>query len=894
MIPLRLQLKNFLSYGSKIQTIDFSGYKLICLSGKNGHGKSALLDGITWSLWGQARKIGTTSKPDQGILRLGEVEMMACFDFMFNGQTYRVKRDFSKKYGKPHTHVEFGLLDPEDERFISLTEKTTNKTQEKIEKTLGLDYETFTNSSFLRQGHANEFSKKTAKERKEVLSSILGLHHYDEARKFIQEITRNKMAEKLHIEKIQERTAQELELLKDLEVEQETVATELKNIQKNEQKYAQEKTALEIDKKKLEECKQQASVLLFGIEQHKQQETKQREQLATLVTLWKKTHKNILSLPEKSLLEEKKAALTQKISGFQKALQQRLTIQEEALTKKEALSNLRTTLERETTSTLEKTKIGLERLLVEKENSEKMLASLDKKITVLVSEVQTLELEIAKTRATISPEALVSDLADLQKRFEKHKALYQKWIEQGNWISNELKSLDHKQLLSQDQENPSCPLCEQNLSQARKRFLHKKFATQGDFLQHRFARLKHSIEIIKARLVQEHGDLKQLQAVELHTKKIQEITEAHTAARQEKEQLTEALAATTVSLAAGKKELITLQEHSATVLLKDGAYCALQKTLVDFEKLLQDTQYDSKLHAQSTQELASVEELLKHSQQLHEYKIVQEERRQTVHALCVNLKALRKTQEADAQKMLVFAGLPEQELQLRNQERLLINNLQTLIETKELLLQKAGNLEAQSKKKKELEAEREAQQKEYIQLTTELHEHQVISTALGKDGIQALLIEDAIPEIEQEANDLLAQLTDNQASISIESLRDLQKGGTKETLDINISDVHGIRPYELFSGGEAFRIDFALRIAISKLLARRAGTSLQTLIIDEGFGSQDEDGLNRMMDAIYSIQNNFEKIIIVSHLSAMKEQFPVHFNIQKGPQGSVVTIIEQG
>ena len=50
MIPLKLQLKNFLSYGATVQTIDFSPYNLICLSGKNGHGKSALLDAITWAI----------------------------------------------------------------------------------------------------------------------------------------------------------------------------------------------------------------------------------------------------------------------------------------------------------------------------------------------------------------------------------------------------------------------------------------------------------------------------------------------------------------------------------------------------------------------------------------------------------------------------------------------------------------------------------------------------------------------------------------------------------------------------------------------------------------------------------------------------------------------------
>jgi len=98
----------------------------------------------------------------------------------------------------------------------------------------------------------------------------------------------------------------------------------------------------------------------------------------------------------------------------------------------------------------------------------------------------------------------------------------------------------------------------------------------------------------------------------------------------------------------------------------------------------------------------------------------------------------------------------------------------------------------------------------------------------------------------------------------------------------------------MFSGGEAFRIDFALRISISKLLARRAGTALQTLIIDEGFGSQDEEGLSHIMESIYKIQNDFSKIIIVSHLSELKNQFPVHFFVEKGPEGSKVQIIQQG
>ena len=150
-----------------------------------------------------------------------------------------------------------------------------------------------------------------------------------------------------------------------------------------------------------------------------------------------------------------------------------------------------------------------------------------------------------------------------------------------------------------------------------------------------------------------------------------------------------------------------------------------------------------------------------------------------------------------------------------------------------------------------------------------------------------------IPELEEEANDILSKLSDQQARVFIESVRDLKTGGTRETLDIKIADSAGIRPYELFSGGEAFRIDFALRIAISKLLARRAGASLQTLIIDEGFGSHDEDGLSAIIDMLYKVQDDFAKVIIVSHLPFLKDQVPVQFVVEKRASGSTVTIIEQ-
>jgi len=55
MIPLKLTLSNFLCYRDNVPPLDFTGLHVACICGSNGHGKSALLDSITWALWGKAR-----------------------------------------------------------------------------------------------------------------------------------------------------------------------------------------------------------------------------------------------------------------------------------------------------------------------------------------------------------------------------------------------------------------------------------------------------------------------------------------------------------------------------------------------------------------------------------------------------------------------------------------------------------------------------------------------------------------------------------------------------------------------------------------------------------------------------------------------------------------------
>jgi exonuclease SbcC len=94
----------------------------------------------------------------------------------------------------------------------------------------------------------------------------------------------------------------------------------------------------------------------------------------------------------------------------------------------------------------------------------------------------------------------------------------------------------------------------------------------------------------------------------------------------------------------------------------------------------------------------------------------------------------------------------------------------------------------------------------------------------------------------------------------------------------------------MYSGGEAFRINFALRIALSRLLARRAGAPLPTLFIDEGFGTQDSSGKERLVEAINSIQDDFEKIVVITHIEELKDAFPVRIDVTKTPEGSMIEV----
>src|SRR3712207_5613243 len=134
-------------------------------------------------------------------------------------------------------------------------------------------------------------------------------------------------------------------------------------------------------------------------------------------------------------------------------------------------------------------------------------------------------------------------------------------------------------------------------------------------------------------------------------------------------------------------------------------------------------------------------------------------------------------------------------------------------------------------------------------------------------------------------------MTNGRTRLRLETQRQTRAGDLAETLEIAIPDEWGTRDYGMSSGGEAFRIDLALRVALSGLLARRAGAPLPTLIIDEGFGSLDAGGRDLIVDAVSSIRDDFQCLLVVTHIEELKQLFDTRIEVEKGERGSVARVV---
>ena len=316
------------------------------------------------------------------------------------------------------------------------------------------------------------------------------------------------------------------------------------------------------------------------------------------------------------------------------------------------------------------------------------------------------------------------------------------------------------------------------------------------------------------------------------------------------------------------------------------------KTLARLKDQIQEIGYDKTAH----------ESLLKEKQKTSDYEKEKKEVDTAITRMEAEEPILKDEQER-------FAKLKQEEAKEKvflQEAPEVLTRLSLLKVNEGSFLSKLTDLRTQERKERsllgaaqqlvehteQLSKDKEKKIREKHDLLEKKQLYEELSLAFGKRGIQAMIIETAVPEIEEEANALLDKMTDGRMNVALETQKETKtKKDIVETLDIVISDELGARSYELYSGGEAFRVNFSLRLALAKLLTRRAGTKLQFLVIDEGFGTQDQPGQERLIEAINSIQEEFEKILVVTHIESLKEAFSTRIEVIKKQTGSITQLI---
>lgn len=159
----------------------------------------------------------------------------------------------------------------------------------------------------------------------------------------------------------------------------------------------------------------------------------------------------------------------------------------------------------------------------------------------------------------------------------------------------------------------------------------------------------------------------------------------------------------------------------------------------------------------------------------------------------------------------------------------------------------------------------------------------------GKDGIQAIIIENVIEELENYANEILAMICNESTSISIKTQKQNDNGSWAETFDILVKAGARTDDFDTFSGGEKFRISLALRLALSNILSTRMGGEIKFLLLDEVSSNLDNKGLNMFIDIVKQLSTDI-KILVITHNERLKERFEDIIMVDKGPTGSRIVM----
>lgn len=846
-IPKRIEVKNYRSYTTA--EFDFTDIRMAMVNGQNGVGKSSLfMDAIADCLYEQSRD-GSVGE----WLRVGEKNGAVTFEFEMGGYEYRVAR--TRTAGGRGT-LSLARKNRDSGEWENEGDTTMRLTQEKINKIIGMDCQTFCSIALIRQDAYGLFLDTDSDRRMEVLSTLLNLGLYTRA----EEIAKGKTTE-------QRRTIAQLNdrmtVLKEQMDTRNGIEAEMKVCQTQMDTAKAQKAAVEGQIKAAEKEEALRQELIRQAAEKEQEAVKLEAQAAEKTAELQKQETERNNAQALAAMAGAAGAAAETIAQARKDLEP-LTQDEAKLTsltdKKETLENTAARLNRELV-TVRETMAAVNETLKNREEIEAAVAEIE---------------EIRKAREELTPRMTEYSNASKEKEEIKDKMnalVADSRVRIGN-LTQKIEQATKKRAML---DASGCPMIEEASCEFLKdakaadeelKTLEPQLAEMKAADRKAYEEMETALQAAEAKISALGNPVEEMDTL---TKKERNL--AHRAAQAG--QLTEAATRAEHLMKEQEEKTGQLTETQQEIEATKAAMIPLQESAEKAEELRRKIK-DAEPTAALQPQCAAAEA--------------------TVKALTVTIDLLTKDEEKTRQKATetreeakgMRARVPDAPESLES--------FRTLKETMDKQIQDAATQMGALKGK--LEAIEDAQEQWETYRTDKaaaarlLHDYETLAQAFGLDGIQYSIIRNTVPEIQARANAILAAMTGGRMAVDFRTEKEQKNKKVVNTLDVWINSLSGgSRPYASHSGGEKVKIALAVTLGLADVKAHRAGVQLGMLWIDEP-PFLDGDGTEAYANALVSMANRNPnmRILAISHDPQLKARFAQNITVKAGENGSEVAM----
>ncbi len=912
MTPIRLKMQAFGPYQGA-EEISFSELKgkLFLITGSTGGGKTTILDAICFALFCRATGGRRTWQDMRNLSAGDDVPTLVDFEFSLGEEQYRFQRSW-----RWHKVRGSGRLEMRDEHQCSrkngdawelLASGAESRVREYAQNLLGLTCEQFSQVIVLPQGEFRKLLLSNSTEKSKIFQTLFQTEKWERITKCAQNMAENLgqrcgrllSARQGILENENVQTMEELELLRRNTSEEYeksvTAAKEIENNLNNKTEIIQKVNKL----KEAEAAFQKTQKQLEEAEAERKSLEKERREVAKAET----------GLGQ---MGKEKAFGIQLSAKHQEQL--------ETVEKLKKLAAEKEGLEKEISRQAKERQEWEQKALIAAENVEKgraYLQELNDKLKALPEATQKVQEFTTAYERLKQWEENKKRLAEEQRALQKaEETLEQARIklsalqERLEWAQQKAKENMAGYLASGLRDGVPCPVCGavHHPSPAR-------LETTETITPDEEKRLKGMVKEAQDAFSQAQGEFTKRQGqrellannVEESQRLMRDFTfppEKLSALLEAAEKELSALRKAGEMLPQGEKRLAQRENEEKTAKLQaeegrerqaqwENKLAGLKAEIKSLWNTLPEEKRGQSL-AQAEEGLkASLEEVQSRLETLGEkIQKIQEAATKTGEALsaaAAREKALRvQFQEAKKQWETARKKVPEN-LELETLERecsqLQEENRESLRKTGRLL-QKRKSLEQAAAKIKELEEESKEVQEEYSKT------ERIARFFSGKNPmnvpLKMFVLGVMLDDILSRANVYFTTLSGGRYQLSRK-----QEGTSRgySGLDLEIYDAYsgGGRNVDTLSGGELFLASLSLAFGLSDVVqSYSGGVRLESIFIDEGFGTLDEETLNTAMKALFEIQKTGRTVGIISHVTELKSRIPAQIRILDGHKIKVV------